>query len=357
MRKSDRKTPPGRGLVSVPLARAVGMVLAHDITEVRPDFKGPAFRKGHIVKEADLEHLRRLGKENLYALELGPAMMHEDDAAYALAEALMGPGVRMQGAPMEGKINIVAAQDGLLRVDKSALVKFNLGGEVICSTLHDVSLVKEGQTVAATRAIPLVAERKAVTKAAGIARRKGGIVCVKPLRRPRAGIVITGGEVFSGRIKDAFAPVMRKKIESFGGEVAGIAYAPDDAAFIEARLREFVGMGADLLIATGGMSVDPDDVTRFAIRKLGVSRMTYGSPVLPGSMFLVAYLEGGSGSIPVLGVPTCAMYSRVTVLDLVLPRILAGEEIGRGELAELGHGGLCLHCPVCTYPTCPFGKY
>ncbi len=356
MGKENDKGTPGR---TVPVVEAVGMVLAHDITEVRPDFKGPAFRKGHIVKREDIGHLRRLGKENLYVLELGPAMMHEDDAAYALAEALMGPGVRMQGEPREGKLNIVAGQAGLLRVDRSALMKFNLGGEVVCATLHDGSLVREGQTVAATRAVPLVVERKAVLKAARTVRKKGGIVEVKPLRRPKAGIVITGGEVFSGRIKDAFAPVMRKKIEAYGGEVAGIAYAPDDEVFIEARLREFIEGGADLLIATGGMSVDPDDVTRFAVRRLGASKMTYGCPVLPGSMFLVAYLESENvdGGIPVLGVPTCAMYSRITVLDLILPRVLAGEEIGRGELAELGHGGLCLHCPVCTYPTCPFGKY
>ncbi len=346
------------GLVPVPIHKAVNMVLAHDITEVRLDFKGPAFKKGHIVKEEDIEHLRRLGKENIYVLDLGPRMMHEDDAAYALAEALMGRGVRIEGEPREGKINIVAGRAGLLKINEAALTRFNMGGEVICATLHDNMLVKEGQKVAATRAIPLVIERKIVRKAARISRNAGGVIQVKPLRRPKAGIVITGGEVFSGRIKDSFAPVMRKKIEEYEGEVVGFAYAPDDEKVIETKLREFIGQGADLLIATGGMSVDPDDVTRFAIRKLGASRLVYGSPVLPGAMLLVAYIEAGEGRIiPVLGVPTCAMYSRITVLDLVLPRILAGEEIGRGELARLGHGGLCLHCPVCTYPTCPFGKY
>ena len=341
---------------TVPVEDAAGMVLAHDITEVRLDFKGPAFRKGHIVKEEDIEHLRRLGKERLYVLELGPLMMHEDEAANILAESLMGPGVRIEGEPREGKINLVAALAGLLKVEETALMRFNMGGEVICSTLHDNTLVKEGQKVAATRAIPLVVEKKAVQKAAGVARKKGGIIRVKPLRRPRAGIVITGGEVFSGRIKDAFAPVMARKIEAYEGEVTGVAYAPDDENEIESRLREFIDKGADLLIATGGMSVDPDDVTRFAIRRLGASKLIYGSPVLPGAMLLVAYLEAGETTIPILGVPTCAMYSKVTALDLVLPRILAGEEIGRTDLARLGHGGLCLHCPVCTYPNCPFGK-
>ena len=381
-KSAAQKTRRGAAFKKIPVDGAVGMVLAHDITEVRPDFRGQAFRKGHIVRREDIEHLKRLGKEHLFVLKLGRGQMHEDEAAYALAEALMGPGVRMQGGPREGKINIVAEHAGLLKVNAPALMKFNAGGEAVCATLHDNTLVKEGQTVAATRAIPLVVERKAVQKAADIARKSGDILLVKRLRRPKAGIVITGGEVFSGKIKDSFAPVMRKKIESFEGEIIGIAYAPDDADYIGARLREFIENGADLLIATGGMSVDPDDVTRFAIRKLGASKMTYGSPVLPGSMFLVAYIEVGKVTpspsappftvsppippgegrdegkiIPVLGVPTCAMYSKTTVLDLVLPRILAGEEIGRSELARLGHGGLCRHCPVCLYPNCPFGKY
>ena len=206
---------------------------------------------------------------------------------------------------------------------------------------------------------------------------------VRPLRRPRAGVVITGSEVYYGRIKDAFAPIIKKKIDAFGGEIIGLYYAPDDAEFIESRLRELIEAGADLLITTGGMSVDPDDVTRFAIRNLGVREMHYGSAVLPGAMFLVAYIEnqysepGGqnlesedykpltqhstlktqnSKLIPLLGIPACGMYHRTTIFDLVLPRILAGEHIGREELAEMGHGGLCLNCKECRYPVCPFGK-
>jgi Probable molybdopterin binding domain len=365
---------------TVPVKDAVGSVLAHDITEIRPgEFKGCAFRKGHIIREEDVCHLQRIGKERLFVLKIGDDELHEDDAAHVLARALMGEGVAIKGEPREGKITIVAERDGLLKVREDALLEFNLPGDVMCATLHNNTLVKKGQTVAATRAVPLVVKKKIVEDAARVAAASGGVVGVKGLRRPRAGIVITGNEVYYGRIRDAFAPVITGKVEAFGGEVTGIYYAPDEEAFIESRLRELVAAGADLLITTGGMSVDPDDVTRFAIRRLGATDITYGSAVLPGAMFLVAYLEAGPGypasetgnellpesdaqifgprsRVPVLGIPACGIYSRTTVFDLVLPRVLAGERIGRRELAELGHGGLCLKCDPCRYPVCPFGK-
>jgi molybdopterin biosynthesis enzyme len=172
------------------------------------------------------------------------------------------------------------------------------------------------------------------------------------MRKPKAGLVITGNEVYHGKVKDAFEPVITGKIKKFDGEITGVHFAPDNAKFIEDRIRDLINAGADLIITTGGMSVDPDDVTRFAIRNLGVDELHYGSPVLPGAMFLVAYI----GDIPVLGIPACGMYASITVFDLVLPRVLAGERIGRREIAELGHGGLCLKCEKCQYPVCPFGK-
>jgi molybdenum cofactor synthesis domain-containing protein len=351
----------GAGLKTVPTREAVGKVLAHDITEIRPgQFKGRAFRKGHIVREEDVCRLQRLGKEHLYILEVKDGEMHEDAAAYELADALMGEGVAMEGEPREGKINLVAARDGLLRVNRDALSEFNMLGEVMCATLHEGTVVKKGRVVAGTRAIPLVIRRVLVEEAVSRARAAGGVVSVREMRRPRAGVVITGNEVYYGRIKDAFAPIIERKILEAGGEVVGFHVAPDDRAVIREKLEQLLAAGADLLITTGGMSVDPDDVTRFAIRELGAEGVTYGSPVLPGAMFLVAYLargmNGSSREIPVVGIPACGMYHGVTVFDLVLPRILAGERIGRRELAELGHGGLCLHCEECRYPVCPFGK-
>jgi len=412
------------GVKTIPVAEAVGTVLAHDITEIKKnEFKGRAFKKGHIVKQEDVCHLQRLGKENLFVLNISEDEMHEDEAAYALANALIGEGVQLQGEPKEGKINIIAERDGLLKVDKNALTQFNMLGDVMCATLHSNTVVKKGQLVAGTRAIPLVVKKAIVEEAVAIANSvktqdagyrmqdtaphnplsvmgippstpplvrgevKGGhhesgivlhvscsgVISVKELRKLKAGIVITGNEVYYGRIKDAFAPVVTKKIQEHGCEIAGIYYAPDDEAFIEARLRELVDAGAELLITTGGMSVDPDDVTRFAIRKLGVTDIVYGSAVLPGAMFLVAYLSIAdcglqnaefkseiqnpkSKTIPILGIPACGMYHKTTIFDLILPRALAGEIIGRKELAELGHGGLCMNCKKCSYPICPFGK-
>jgi molybdenum cofactor synthesis domain-containing protein len=365
---------------TVPVSAAVGMILAHDITEIRKDeFKGRAFKKGHIIRLEDIVYLKRLGKEHLFVLSLAPDEVHEDDAACALAAALMGTGVRAEGEPKEGKINIVAERDGLLYVNREALLAFNMLGDVMCAARHSNSLVKEDRVVAGTRAIPLVVKRAVIDEAVGIcenARAAGKpVVEVKGLRKPKAGVVITGNEVYHGRIKDAFAPIISKKIEAFKGEIVGLYYAPDDTAIIEQRLRELLDAGADLLITTGGMSVDPDDVTRFAIRNIGAKDIAYGAAVLPGAMVLVGYIEKvqcldvpvqsgsnrGRGArnadlIPILGIPACGMYHSITVLDLILPRVLAGEKIGRRELAELGHGGLCLHCKECRYPVCPFGK-
>ena len=376
---------PCIGRKTIPVKEAVGTVLAHDITEIRPgEFKGRAFKKGHVIRDEDVCHLQRLGKEHLYVLNIADDEMHEDDAAFAVANALMGEGVRIKGEPKEGKITLIAERDGLLRVNREALLEFNMLGDVMCSTLHANTVVKKGQTVAGTRAIPLIVKRKVIEEAVKICKvtsplhpsrekaETAGVIQVKEIRKPKAGIVITGNEVYYGRVKDAFAPVITEKIKSFHGEVVGIYYAPDDKEFIVKRLRELLDAGADLLVTTGGMSVDPDDVTRFAITSIGATEITYGSAVLPGAMLLVAYIEEGirdSGLgvgekpipnpqtlIPVLGIPACGMYSKTTAFDLILPRLLAGERLGRKELAELGHGGLCMKCEVCRYPVCPFGK-
>ncbi|MDO9533538.1 MAG: molybdopterin-binding protein [Deltaproteobacteria bacterium] len=338
---------------TISLEEAVGTQLAHDITEIRPgEFKGPAFRKGHTVCDEDLCRLQRLGKNHLYLIDLEADEIHENEAAALLAGALAGAGIAWENNPREGKINLRAAWDGLLQVDVQALSAFNLVDEVMCATLHNHTLVKQGELVGGTRALPLVMKCVAIQRAAAIALQNGGVIAVKALQKTRAGLVVTGNEVYHGLIQDRFAPTLTGKIEALGSEVAGLSFAPDDADAIAGAIRAHLERGCNLLLLSGGMSVDPDDVTRHGIRLAGATEMHYGAAVLPGAMFLVAYL----GEVPLLGVPACALHHRSTALDLVLPRILAGEHIGKTELAFLGHGGLCRDCPECLYPNCSFGK-
>jgi molybdenum cofactor synthesis domain-containing protein len=338
---------------TIKLTEAVGTKLAHDITEIRPgEFKGPAFLKGHTVCEEDLCRLERLGKNHLYVLDLAEDEIHENEAAAILAAALAGEGIAWENNPREGKIKLLAARDGLLQVDASALAAFNMVDEVMCASLHNHTLVKQGDLVAATRAIPLVMKRAAIHRAAASARRHGAVLTVRPLRRARAGLIITGNEVYHGLITDRFAPVLTEKLQSLGSEIAALAFAPDDCEAITRLILAHLDQGCDLILLSGGMSVDPDDVTRHAIIAAGAAEIHYGAAVLPGAMFLVAYL----GGTPIIGIPACALHHRITALDLILPRLLAGEAIGKKELATLGHGGLCQNCPECRYPHCPFGK-
>lgn len=338
----------------VTLEEAVGFPLAHDITEIRPgEFKGAAFRKGHILEVDDLDRLRKIGKNHLFVLKPEDDEMHEDEAAEALANALCGTGVGWQDAPKEGKITLKATMDGLFKVDVDALMQFNMQGDVMCATRHTNTMVKKGDTVAATRAIPLVVAKDKVRAAIGAALfSTTKVLRVVPIEQPRVSVLITGNEVFYGLIKDKFEPIITKKVNELGGEILEVVFLPDDDDMIsEAALRQ-LEKGADLLITTGGMSVDPDDRTRHAMEKAGIQEIVYGTPVLPGAMFMIAYL----GKVPVLGIPACGMYASRTILDLVYPRVLTGEKITRKEIAELGHGGLCLNCKTCTYPVCPFGK-
>ncbi len=338
---------------TIKLEDAVGTKLAHDITEIRPgEFKGAAFHKGHTVCDEDLCRLQKLGKNHLYLIDLEDGEIHENEAAAIMANALAGNGVVWKNEPHEGKIGLKADRDGLLVVNVSALTAFNMIGEVMCATLHNHTLVKAGELVAATRAIPLVMNRTPIERAAAIAGQNGGVVSVRLLRQGKAGLIITGDEVYHGLIEDRFVPILTRKLTDLGCEADCISFAPDDTEIIRQAICAHIERGCDLILLSGGMSVDPDDVTRKGIRLAGAEEIHYGAAALPGAMFLVAYI----GKVPLIGVPACGLHHRTTVLDLVLPRILAGEKIGKKELAFLGHGGLCQNCPECTYPHCAFGK-
>jgi hypothetical protein len=338
---------------TVKIEEAVGLILAHDVTEIRKDeFKGRAFKKGHKIAMSDICHLQRLGKRHIYVLNLPDEYMHEDDAALIMADAFCGPGVIHRGEPKEGKINLYAERDGLLKINAADLTRINMLEKVMCATRHTNTLIKRGDTVAGTRAIPLVLKKDVVQKAVGIARVHGGIAMVKPLRKAKAGIVITGNEVFTRLVEDQFKPILHEKINRLGSEVISVTFSPDDPLIIADKIKNLLSIGADLILTTGGMSVDPDDVTRKGIQMAGGETDCYGAPILPGAMFLIAYVD----DVPILGVPACGLYHKITILDLILPRILAGEKIKRRQITEMGHGGLCLNCPECRFPDCPFGK-
>lgn len=343
----------------IDVREAVGTRLAHDITKIQPGkFKGCYFKKGHLIQGSDIPELLDLGKEHVYVLDIKEGEIHEDEAVLLLAATLSGPGVVYDPNPSEGKITLTAEYDGLLKIKVDTLESFNALGEVMCATRHTNSVVKQGDIIGGTRAIPLVVERGLVSQAVEIAGVDGGVLEVLPLRNALASLVITGNEVYTGRIEDAFEPILREKISELGSEVVSVSKCPDDIGFIAGEIRRARDNGSDLVILTGGMSVDPDDVTRLAVEAAGAEITAYGSAVLPGAMFMAAYMQPDEEGfrLPVLGVPACGIYHSRTIFDLVLPRILAGEIITRSEIARLGHGGLCLNCDVCRFPVCPFGK-
>ncbi|MBZ9685374.1 molybdopterin-binding protein [Clostridium estertheticum] len=335
----------------IPVSEAVGSVLCHDITQIIPGvIKDVAFKKGHIIKEEDIPVLLSIGKENLFVWEKKEGFLHENDAAERLRALTAGAGLTFSEVK-EGKINFIADYPGLLVINTNLLYQLNSLGEIILVTLHNNYPVKKGQKVAGTRVIPLVIEEAKIKRAETLIGDEK-IVSILPFTPMKVGIVTTGSEVYHGRIVDAFGPVIRRKVEEYGCEVIGQSILADDENKIKEAIEAWIEKGADMVICTGGMSVDPDDVTPSAILKTGAELITYGAPVLPGAMFLLAYC----GDIPILGLPGCVMYSRTTIFDLVLPRILARERLCFADFAAYGHGGLCNECEECKYPDCAFGK-
>lgn len=334
---------------------AIGHVLCHDITEIIPGVrKGVAFKKGHIVTEEDIPVLLSLGKENLYIWEKKEGYLHEDEAAEILRDMCINSGMSA-GTPREGKIEIRAESDGLLKIRGDILKKVNGLGEMMIATRHGNFPVKKGDSIAAMRIIPLVIEKEKMLRAKELCSGKP-ILEIKPFNLKKAGIVVTGSEVAKGRIEDAFGPVVEKKLAEYGIETIGRRIVTDDGDIIVKAMESFLEDGADMIICTGGMSVDPDDKTPGAIKKFGADIVSYGSPVLPGAMLVTAYYRDGEREIPVLGLPGCVMYSKRTVFDLVLPRVAAGDKIDAESLASYGEGGLCLNCKICRFPDCGFGK-
>ena len=330
---------------------AVGCVLCHDITQIIPGVvKDAVFRKGHVVTEEDIPVLLSVGKENLYVWEKEEGMLHENEAAEILRKVCQGEYMEPSEVK-EGKIELTAQCDGLLKIDRQKLNKVNSIGEIVLASRHGDFPVKRGDKIVGMRVVPLVIKEEKMHR---VEENCAGepIFHLLPFRKMKAGIVTTGSEVYYGRIQVQFTPVVKKKLEEAGMEVMGNTLCNDDAGMVTDAIREWIKEGAGLVVCTGGMSVDPDDRTPLAIRNASDEVITYGAPVLPGAMFMLAY----AGEIPVVGLPGCVMYARRTIFDLVLPRLAAGERLCAEDFYRLGEGGLCLNCPTCTFPNCGFGK-
>lgn len=331
---------------------AVGHVLCHDMTQIIPgEYKDARFRKGHIVTEEDIPVLLSMGKENLYVWEKTEGILHENEAAERLA-ALCRNENMTQTEVKEGKIELKAAIRGLFRVDTERLNMVNDIDELMIATRHGNTVVDPGDKLCGTRCIPLVIDEKKLIAAEAAAGEKP-LLELLPFKLKRAGVITTGSEVFSGRIEDKFTPVLVRKLADFGIEVTEHIITDDGLEHVCEAIRKMREKDLDLLLCTGGMSVDPDDNTPGAIKQSGARIVTYGAPVLPGAMFLLGYFDDGQ---PIMGLPGCVMYAKATIFDLVLPRIAAGVELTRRDFTTLGEGGLCLGCEHCHYPICPFGK-
>ena len=345
--------------VVVPVEEAVGRTCAHDMTRIVPgQFKGPEFKAGQRITAGDVCRLQTMGRFHVAVTQAGAEnkdLMHENEVAEAFARKMAGRGVCYSLPPHEGKIDFTAECDGLFSVDHKKLYAFNLVPSVMCATRQDGLLVTRGSRLAGTRAIPLFLERKLFNQAMDVLGREP-LFSVQPLRKAKVGILVTGTEVFQGLIEDKFIPIITAKVTNLHCQIVAKTIVPDDLGSIKATVAEMLSSGVDLLITTGGLSVDPDDLTRQALLESGLSDIVHGIPMLPGTMSLIGCIHRQEGDVQVLGVPACALYFKTTAFDILLPRLLAGRTFGRAEAARLGEGGYCMGCQNCTWPKCWFGK-
>lgn len=331
---------------------AVGHVLCHDLTQIIPGVtKDARFRKGHIVASEDIPVLLSMGKEHLYVWENSPGMIHENEAALRLAALCRNENMH-QTQVKEGKIELIADCDGLFRVDVPRLDAVNEEDQLMIATRPSNMPVHKGDKLAGTRIIPLVIDEQVLCRTEATVG-STPILSLHPWKLKTCGLITTGSEVSKGRIQDAFTPVIVEKLKHYGIIVTEHCLPGDDREAISRAALDFLHKGVDMILCTGGMSVDPDDQTPGAIRATGAEIISYGAPVLPGAMFLLGYFQNGT---PIMGLPGCVMYAKATIFDLILPRIAAGMPVTRKDIKKLGNGGLCLGCPVCHYPICPFGK-
>lgn len=330
---------------------AVGMELCHDITAMRDGFKGAAFKRGHIIREENIPKLLDLGKRQVFVWEVNAGEIHEEDAAYRMAAMAKVEGAHYTEVS-EGKVLLMADTRGMFRVDRELLREINAIGDLTISTLSDHYPVEAGARLASMRIVPLVTKEEQIIRAEELCRDRK-LLDLRPYHALKTGVIITGSEVYSGRIEDKFEPVVRAKLKQYPGEILGVTICDDDLDMIGAAAEKYLAQGADFLIFTGGMSVDPDDITSTAVQRLGADIITHGVPAQPGNMTLVAYL----GNVAILGIPGAAISMPVTMFDVLLPQIFTKDKLTKEDLIRLGDGGLCQLCKPCHFPNCTFGRY
>lgn len=330
---------------------AIGMTLCHDITAMVDGFKGAAFKRGHVITQEDIPKLLDIGKQHIFIWEENAGEIHEEDAARRLSQMTTVNGAHY-GSISEGKVQLFADQDGMFRVDKALLAAVNRIGDITITTLPDHYPVKAGDRLASMRIVPLVTEERQIAEAEALCADKQ-LYDLRPFKPLKVGIIITGSEIYHGRIKDKFERVARAKLAHYPAEILGVHVCDDELDMIVGAGRTLLAEGAELLIFSGGMSVDPDDLTPSAIREMGAEIVSYGVPSQPGNMTLVAYLDQAA----LLGVPGAAISRPTTMFDVLLPQIFCGDPLTKDDLIRLGEGGLCQMCDNCHFPNCTFGRY
>ncbi|MCL2366353.1 MAG: molybdopterin-binding protein [Oscillospiraceae bacterium] len=330
---------------------AIGQVLCHDMTGISKGKKGVAFRRGHIITREDIPLLLDIGKNHVFVWEPDADEVHEDEASLAVVRAACGEGITYDEKPSEGKVFLYARQRGLFCINSGVLKELNSVEDYTIACLPNLTDVSAGAKLGGVRIVPLVTKLQNMENAVNVAEKYHPIFKVLPYAKLKCGVIITGSEVFYGRIDDKFEPIMRKKLDNFNAEILGVTKCPDDLDEIQSAVMRFVSQGAQLILLTGGMSVDPDDLTPTAIRNSGARVVTQGVPMQPGNMLMIAYLD----KTVLIGVPGASMHSPTTSLDVFLPRIFAGLDIRPEDIPGLGEGGFCSGCTACTYPRCYFG--
>lgn len=335
------------------IEEAVGLPLSHDLTMIDPQnkYKGAKFKRGHILTKDDLPILRRMGRMHLSVLELAHDEVHEDLAAIRLGEKFKSCGFSVT-SPSEGRCNLKAEKNGLLIIDEQMVNRINSDKDWVLSTIANFSVVKKGDVVAAWRIGPLAMTEDRVAAAEAAIENSALKFKIAEFSPFKTALITTGAEIFKGEINDAFSAKLPPKLEKYGAPLVFQTIVPDDKNAIIDAIMNACDAEAEVILCTGGMSVDADDLTPAAIREVCGEVIFKGTPVLPGSNLML----GKKSSVYILGVPACAVHADVTVLDTVMNRIYASVPPSGDEVRTWGVGGLCRACDNCNFPVCSFGS-